>query len=143
MSVFLQPRHRTRSHYLLAVFVTIMVGLLSRRFPEILPSLLGKYPGDVLWSLMVFFGWGFVFRRASSLRIVLLTLATSYTIEVLKLWQSPWWFMIRHTTIGHLVFGHVFSWSNLVAYTVGAMLGLLFEFVAFERRNTRSPMSVK
>lgn len=127
MSLFLQPRLRSRACYLLAVLATIIAGLASRRFPNLLPSSLGKYPGDALWSLMVFFGWAIIFRRAPTLRIAVLALATSCTIEALKLCQSPWLVSFRYTTLGHLIFGQAFSWQNLIAYAIGGACGLIIE----------------
>ena len=47
--------------------------------------------------------------------------------ETLKLCRAPWLASLRHTTLGHLVFGVVFSWQNLIAYTLGVFVGLLFE----------------
>jgi len=118
---------RKREWYVFAVVVTIALGLASRHFQRALPEVLGKYPGDALWALMVFFGWGVVFTRASTVRVAMLTLAVCVAIETLKLDQAPWIVGIRHTTLGHLVFGHSFSWGNLVAYAVGTVVGVLIE----------------
>ena len=120
-------RGRSRLGYALAVLATIAAGLASRHYAGLLPAFLGKYPGDALWALMVFFAWGLIFPRFSSGRIAVLALATSWTVEFLKLWQSPAWSGIRHSTIGHLVFGHAFSWQNLAAYSLGVTGGLLLE----------------
>ena len=120
-------RGRSRLGYALAVLATIAAGLASRHFVFLQPALLGKYPGDALWALMVFFGWGLLFPRFSSGRITVLALATSWTVEFLKLWQSPAWSGIRHSSIGHLIFGHAFSWQNLVAYALGVGTGWLIE----------------
>ncbi len=127
MTRLLQARHRKRTWYLLAFIVTIALGLASRRFPHILPSALGKYPGDALWAIMVFFGMGAIFNKVPSFELGCGALAFSFGIEALKLCQAPWLVSLRHTTPGHLVFGHVFAWQNLVAYTVGILLGLLVE----------------
>jgi hypothetical protein len=129
MSVLLQPRLRSRSCYLLAVLATIVAGLASRRFPCRLPSFLGKYPGDALWALVVFFGWGVIFRKAPTLRIAVLAFATSCAIEALKFCQSPWLVNVRHTTIGHLIFGQAFGWPNLIAYAIGVACGLIIETI--------------
>ena len=114
---------RKRVWYVLATIVTIALGLVSRHFRGALPEVLGKYPGDALWALMVFFGWGAVLTRASTVRVAMLTLGVCVAIETLKLYQAPWIIGIRHTTLGHLVFGHVFSWANLFAYAVGTVAG--------------------
>ena len=122
-----KARGRSRFEYGMAILATIVAGLASRHLPGQLPAFLGKYPGDVLWALMVFFVWGLIFPRFSSGRIAMLALATSWTVEFLKLWQSPAWSGIRHSTIGHLVFGRAFSWQNLAAYSLGVTGGLLLE----------------
>ena len=127
MTAPLQSRHRKRTWYLLAFGVTIALGLASRRFPHLLPVALGKYPGDVLWALMVFFGMGVIFIKVTSLQLGCRALAFSFGIEALKLCKVPWLVSLRHTTPGHLVFGHVFSWQNMAAYTLGVLLGLLVE----------------
>ena len=76
---------------------------------------------------MVFFGMGAILNKAPSFELGCRALAFSFAIEALKLCQAPWLVSLRHTTLGHLVFGHVFSWRNMVAYTVGVLLGLLVE----------------
>ncbi len=99
--------------------VAILLGLASRRYPNPISDLFGKYPGDALWAAMMFFALGALRPRAGTLSIAALTLATCFVVEAMKLYQAPWIVAIRHTTLGHLVFGHVFSVRNLLAYTVG------------------------
>ena len=120
-------RFRRRTWYLVAFILTIVAGLASRRFSQILPAFVGKYPGDVLWSLMVFFGLGAIFRTASSVQLGVGALGFSFGIEVLKLCNAPWLVSVRHTRFGPLVFGSVSSWQNLVAYTIGVLVGLGIE----------------
>ena len=127
MATPLEARFRKRTWYLLALVATVATGLASRRFPQFLPTSTGKYPGDALWSLMVFIGMGVIFPRASSLRLGFGALGFSFGIEVLKLYQAPWLASVRHTTLGYLVFGYAFSWQNLVAYAVGVLVGLVLE----------------
>ena len=121
--------------YLLAVIATIAVGLATRRFPAFVPDFLGKYPGDALWALMVFLGWGIIFPVATRVRVAALALAASYSVEVLKLCQAPWLVDIRQTTLGHLVFGHIFSWQNFIAYAFGVTLGLTAEYFFLRPRH--------
>ena len=127
MAMLPEARFRKRTWYLLAFVVTIATGLASRRFPQFLPASTGKYPGDALWSLMVFFGMGVIFPRASSLQLGFGALGFSFGIEALKLYQAPWLASVRNTALGHLIFGHGFSWQNLVAYTAGVLVGLVLE----------------
>lgn len=129
------PR-RPRLGYAFGVAATIGAGLASRRFPQTVPDFLGKYPGDVLWALMVFLGLGVIFSRAPTLRIAVTALSFSFAIEFLKLSSAASLVAARNSTWGHLVFGHVFAWQNLVAYTVGVGLGVGLERLTF--RNARN-----
>ena len=127
MNTLLETQYRSRRWYLFAFVLTIFAGLASRRFPQVLPAFMGKYPGDVLWSLMVFFGLGAMFCMASSILLSVEALGFSFGIEVLKLCPAPWLVQARNTTMGHFVFGSIFSWQNLVAYTIGVAIGLMIE----------------
>jgi hypothetical protein len=126
-------RHRSRAGYGLAFVATIAAGLASRSLPAELQPVVGKYPGDALWALMVFFGLGALLPRVSTLKLASAALAFSVLIECMKLYQAPWAVALRHTTLGHLVFGHVFSWNNLVAYAVGVAMGLGLELLGAHR----------
>lgn len=119
----LDETSRRRLAALAAMSATIALGLASRRWPTALPAALGKYPGDALWALMVAFGWRALRPRARTRDVALLALVTSVVVELAKLWQAPWLLQFRHTTLGHLLLGQVFSWQNLVAYGVGVLAG--------------------
>ena len=118
---------RRRLAALAAMPAAIALGLASRHWPDALPAALGKYPGDALWALTVLFGWRALRPRARTRDVALLAMATSVAIEVAKLWQAPWLVQFRHTTVGHLLLGQVFSWQNLVAYGVGVLAGVVLD----------------
>lgn len=114
-----RARPRNRIIHAFLVVCTIAIGLATRAFPTWLPAALGKYPGDCLWAVMVFFGLGVIFPRHTTLRLACLALAFSFTIETLKLCPWSWLSSIRQTTLGHLVFGRAFTWQNFFAYSIG------------------------
>lgn len=118
---------RRRLPALAAMLLAMALGLASRRWPGVLPAALGKYPGDALWAAMVFFGWRALRPRARTRDVALSALATSIAVECAKLWQAPWLVQFRHTTLGHLLLGHAFSWQNLVAYGVGVLAGSVLD----------------
>jgi hypothetical protein len=130
------PSWRRRAAALAAAAATLALGLASRHGPGALPAALGKYPGDALWATMVFFGWCALRPRARTREVALLATSTCVVVEVAKLWQAPWLVAFRHTTVGHLLLGHVFSWQNLVAYGVGVLAG-----VALDRLLPRPPLA--
>jgi len=122
-----------------AAAATLGLGLASRHWPDALPGALGKYPGDALWASMVFFGWCALRPRARTREVALLALATCIAVECAKLWQAPWLVAFRHTTLGHLLLGHVFSWQNLVAYGVGVLAGVALASLADPPAAARPP----
>jgi hypothetical protein len=113
---------RSRVACVLAFAATLLLGLASRRWP-VAATLLGKYPGDALWALMLFFGAAALWPGAGTGRLVAGTGLACAGVEFAKLWQAPWLVALRHTTAGHLVLGHAFSWQNLAAYAVGVLAG--------------------
>ena len=121
---------RRRVTYALATALAIVVGLASRRFPGLFPAVLGKYPGDALWALMVFFALGAVTPTMSIGSRAAAALGISFAVELSQLYHAPWIDGIRRTTLGHLVLGYGFSWSDLVAYTMGGVRGAVFESLA-------------
>lgn len=125
----MNPIVKTRNRYWLSIGIVsvIMLGLASRKFPSVLPAFLGKYPGDALWALMVFLGWGLFKPRALTWVLAALALATSSLVEFSQLYQVPWLNAIRGTPVGHLVLGFTFSWADLVAYVIGIFIGVLID----------------
>ena len=82
-------RHRRRPIYTGLVVIVIILGLASRKFAWLLPSLLHKNMGDILWAVMVFFLFGLLFPRLSTLRIATLAAFFSLAIEVAKFYHAP------------------------------------------------------
>jgi hypothetical protein len=122
---------RNRLCYAIAIVLVIILGIGSRRYPQIFPTALGKYPGDALWTIVVFLLGCTILPRASTLKIAGSALAISYIVELCQLYQAPWIVAIRQTTIGHLLLGSQFAWEDLVAYTVGAAIAMLAELGLF------------
>jgi hypothetical protein len=123
-------RRRKPLAWLALIVLTIGLGLGSRRFGHALPSFVAAYAGDMLWALVVFLGIGLVLPRASTWRIAGLALLFSVLIETSQLYHAPWIDSIRQTTLGALVLGRGFLWSDLACYVAGVGLGVLGEFVA-------------
>ena len=127
------PRHRLA--YCALVLAVIALGLASRKFPGLFPAVLGKYPGDALWTIMVFFGLAVMAPRMTTARLTLWALVISYAVEFGQLYQAPWIVAVRAHPLGHLVLGTAFGWIDLVAYTAGAVVALLIELSITFRRD--------
>lgn len=110
-----------RSRILLALMIIVVIaaGLASRKYPWLFPTVLDKYPGDSLWAIMVFLGFAFLWPKAKTLSLATLAIFFSLAIETSQLYQADWINNIRSTTLGHLVLGAAFSWTDILAYAVG------------------------
>lgn len=118
---------RNKVLYTLLIILSILVGLGSRKFPEMLPYFLSLYLGDTLWALMVFFILGLICSRKSTLYNGILALGFSYMIEFSQLFHASWIDNIRNTTLGGLMLGYGFLYSDLLCYTFGIILGMGIE----------------
>ncbi|WP_195988520.1 DUF2809 domain-containing protein [Clostridium sp. D53t1_180928_C8] len=117
---------RNRVIYLILIVITIILGLLSRKVSG-LPEIASAYSGDVLWAMMVFFIIAFIFNNKSTIFIISWAIIFSYSIEISQLYHAPWIETIRNTTLGALVLGFGFLWSDLVCYTVGVITGAIID----------------
>ncbi|MDA2121654.1 DUF2809 domain-containing protein [Bacillus cereus] len=120
---------RNRLLYAIFTIIVIILGLSSRKFAFALPELLNDYIGDALWALMIFIGFGFLFPKIETKKLAFISLIFCYGIEMSQLYHAEWIDNIRATTLGGLVLGYGFLWSDLVAYTIGVGVGLIFEFI--------------
>ena len=120
---------RNRALVACCLLAVIALGLASRKYPALFPAVLGKYPGDTLWSMMVYCVWAFWKPSAPPHRVALGTLLISYLDELSQLIQLPWLNAFRQTTVGHLLLGTVFSWGDMLAYTVGVLLAVLLDSI--------------
>ncbi|MGD6888015.1 DUF2809 domain-containing protein [Bacillus mobilis] len=120
---------RNRLLYALFTIVVIILGLSSRKLAFVLPQLLNDYLGDALWALMIFTGFGFLFPKIETKKLAFISLLFCYGIELSQWYHAEWIDNIRATTLGGLVLGYGFLWSDLVAYTIGVGVGFLFEFI--------------
>ncbi len=127
MAVTTSKHDRNRLWYAIAILAVIGAGLASRRYLWLFPEFMGTYPGDALWALMVFPGWGIIFPGISTIRLAVYALAKSSVDECSQLYHAPWIDSIRSTFPEHIILGEGFVWLDLVAYTIGIFVGVLGE----------------
>ncbi|WP_347158175.1 DUF2809 domain-containing protein [Pontibacter chitinilyticus] len=114
----LNPAKRTIK-YLLLLLVVITAGLLSRKITGV-PLM----TGDVLYAMLVFVLVSYFFRSGKTFGIALSSMLICYSIEISQLCRAPWLVAIRRTTLGKLVLGQGFLWSDMGACTLGVLLCL-------------------
>ena len=102
--------------YLAVTFAIMVLGLASRKYGDVLPEFIAEY------SAMVYWGIRFLSPSISIVKSVVISLLFSYCIEISQLYQADWVNIVRSTTLGALIFGHGFLWSDMICYTVGVLL---------------------
>lgn len=113
---------KMRIAYVITVAITIFLGLGSRKYGHVLPSFVAANAGDVIWAMMVYFGFRFLLVRKSVVLAILLSFFFSFSIEFSQLYQGDWMKQIRDTSLGALIFGKGFLTVDLIRYTVGIIL---------------------
>ena len=109
------------------IALVCLLGTGSRRYAQALPGLIAAYAGDTLWALVAFLGIGLVLPRASTRTIACLAMAVSVAVEISQLYHAPWIDSIRQTTLGGLILGFGFLWSDLACYAVGVGFGVMID----------------
>jgi len=122
---------RNRILYFFLIIATVGLGLTSRA--DFIPKLIYPFLGDILYSLMIFFIIGFIFKNFSSFKIALICIGICYIIELSQFYEANWIVEIRNTKLGGLLLGYGFLWSDLVSYLVGAALGFSLEFFLLKK----------
>jgi hypothetical protein len=121
-----------RLHYFIAIAITMFVGLMSRRY-SVGGDFIHDYVGDAIWAGMIYFGFRFLLHSAKIQSAVIAALVFCYAIEISQLNQSEWLNQWRRTTIGGLILGFGFLWSDFLMYTIGIGLAALLDIFIQKR----------
>jgi hypothetical protein len=122
-------RRRNPLVQLALITLAALLGIGSRRYARALPGFIAAYAGDTMWALAAFAGVGLLLLRASTRTIALLAMILSIAVELSQLYHAPWIDSIRRTTLGGLILGFGFLWSDLACYAAGVGLGVILERV--------------
>ncbi|MBX4263940.1 DUF2809 domain-containing protein [Clostridium estertheticum] len=59
--------------------------------------------------------------------VAIIGISFCYLIEISQLYHSSFIDNIRETTLGGLVLGYVFSWSDFLGYAIGILVGVILD----------------
>jgi Flp pilus assembly protein TadB len=76
-----------------------------------------------------FLAIGLALPRASTWVVAVLALSVSVAVELSQLYHAPWIDSMRSTTVGGLLLGYGFLWSDLACYAAGVGLASLIEMI--------------
>jgi hypothetical protein len=92
-----------------------------------LSPLSAEYAGDALWALMLFSLISTLLAGRLVLARAAISLAVAFLVEISQFYHAPWIDSNRQTTLGVLVLGFGFLWTDLVCYSVGIAIGVVVE----------------
>ena len=82
------PRYNRWIAYVFAIVITIILGLASRKFDHLLPPFVAENTGDMLWAMMVYFGFRFLLIQKGVFIALGLSFLFSFGIEFSQLYQA-------------------------------------------------------
>lgn len=112
----------TRVTYFILLIITIILGLLSRKV-----SWLPLATGDALYAVMTYWGFRFLLFRRPYYYSLSCALLFCFGLEFLQLVQHPILVELRSHPILRLIFGQGFLWTDLIAYSLGAVIACLID----------------
>ena len=122
-----------RLNYFILILLVLILGILSRKISNI-----PLFIGDVLYAVLIYFGFRFLFIQLKTHKTFLLSLLFCFGIEILQLVQIDWLIAIRKTTLGHYILGEGFLWSDLLCYIIGTLLAFLIDWKFIKTQNLNS-----
>jgi hypothetical protein len=127
--------------YLVCAVVVVALGLASRRYAAHLPVFISEYAGDTLWALMVYLGISILVPGSRVSVRAGIALAFAFAIEISQFYHAPWIDSLRRTTLGGLVLGFGFLWTDLICYATGVFIGVLVDSLVVSKARARSGSS--
>ena len=124
-----------RLFYLLGIFSSMILGLLSRKAGDTLPAFLADHAGDALWAMMIYFGFRFLLPNKPLRLSLFLSACFCFSIELSQIYQADWINSIRNTALGALVLGRGFLAIDLVRYSGGILLAGWVDWTIIFKRN--------
>ncbi|MBX5161627.1 MULTISPECIES: DUF2809 domain-containing protein [unclassified Rhizobium] len=129
MRDIVQTRSQVRFLRLAALLVVIALGLALRRFGYAvdLPFVVVKYGGSAFWGAMVYLLVALFVARSRPAILAVIALVIAISVELFRLYHTPWLDAFRLTTAGALLLGRIFSLWNMLAYAIGIAAACAFD----------------
>lgn len=120
-------KKRNRIVYLVISIIVILLGLIYKKYSSNLPEFLNGNLGDVLYAILIFFGFGFIFTKLKTYNVAMIALIFCFCVEFSQMYHAQWINNIRANKFGGLILGYGFSAGDLVCYVIGVFAGAAIE----------------
>ncbi|MBF4484078.1 MULTISPECIES: DUF2809 domain-containing protein [unclassified Flavobacterium] len=121
---------KSRIYYFIILLLIIFLGIFSRKFDTI-----PLCTGDFLYAVMMYVLIRILLIEKKANQILFFSLLICYTIEFSQLYQADWINEFRNTLLGRYTLGLGFLWSDILAYTFGALIAFTTERIVLRNRN--------
>ena len=108
--------------FLLLFVFCIWLALATRHHHEWFLPLIVKYGGDTIWAAAFLFLLRIFFTTIKLWKLSIIAYSLGVLDELSQLSHTPILVTIRETTIGKLMLGQGFVWSDLLCYAVGILM---------------------
>ena len=125
-----------RAVFACAIVLLCVTALWARRVNGYAPDFFNTYYPDTAWTMAVYCGFGMIFNRGVRINLPA-ALTVSYAIEISQLFSTPFLSAARSTVIGGLILGYGFLWSDIICYTVGALICFIAEMLIKKFKTSR------
>ena len=116
--------------YCISVVFLCWLALATRSHHQWFHPVIVIYGGDAIWAGMFLFFLRMIFLKPSLWKLALVNFVLGVSDEFTQLYRAPWANAIRETTIGRLLFGVGFLWSDILCYAVGTLLAFIIIWLA-------------
>lgn len=116
-----------RIRYAGVAVLLIVIALGLRAVWAYLPYFINFWIGDFLWAMMLYHLGMALFLPANKYRFTAGLVVFCWLVEASQAWHTPFLDAFRETVLGGLLLGHGFLWSDIIAYTAGAIAGYLLD----------------
>ena len=120
--------------YLFCFVFLVWLALATRHHTQWFHPLIVQFGGDTIWAGMFLFFLRMIFLRPKLWKLALIAWLMGVADEFTQLYDAPWANAIRATTLGRLLFGVGFLWSDILCYAVGILLAFIIIWLAEYRR---------
>ncbi len=116
---------RKRWLYVAVIMVNVLAGMATSWYKVYLPGFAIEHGGNVLAACCIFFGLRFLFIRQRLWKVAAGAYLVCSIIELQQLYQSAWAVRLRSNYLIGIFLGHNFSYSDIIDYGIGTLLGYL------------------
>ncbi|MCP4833623.1 MAG: DUF2809 domain-containing protein [Phycisphaera sp.] len=112
------------------MLVAAAFGLSSRTSLVSDWPIIGPFGGDASWTMAACGGFRALLPGKGSMTLALLGFAASFLVEIFQAISIEWLDALRATRPGALLLGRGFLWSDLTAYSAGAVFAWCADRIA-------------